>query len=43
MKIGKEKETIIVEPIQNPVPEREPANPPERAPVKQPEKEPVRT
>lgn len=40
MDIGKEKEKITVEPIVNPVPKREPAQPP-REPV-EPKKEPVK-
>ena len=43
MDIGKEKRTIIVEPVENPVPEREPAKappPPEKVPA-QPEKVPA--
>ena len=48
MEIGKERRTVKVEPIENPVPQRVPKRQPrrrvtpKRAPVKQPEREKVK-
>lgn len=42
MEIGTEKPAIVIEPLEEPVPDREPAPEPEPVPVEaEPEKEPV--
>jgi hypothetical protein len=42
MEIGKPERTIVIEPVESPVPQKEPVEAPkEPAPVKVPEKEPV--
>lgn len=42
MEIGKEKKTIVIEPIESPIPNRELAPTREPAPIPEPTKEPVK-